>query len=148
MLLSRGALDRLCPPGAECLGSDGRPSGGATGCGHLWLQLLTQAAPALGISTFFVPVGWGLQIHRPHGGLHAWKANGGHALSRADSPLGKPFDLTAGVRCAFGRDARNESACSPRSARTAPGHRGGAATRSADLNYNGRVYVCDQVTDL
>lgn len=169
LFASHAAIDQICPVGAECVGGrrlsevyGGRSTavGSAAGrgidaCGHLWAALLVHTAQRLGVASFFMNVGFGVQLHRLQGD-RSWKANGGHALSRPDAPLqSKSVDVTTGARCAFGQNQRNQSACAagagpwaaaPKS--TTAAFQLGAARLRSDLGYGARMYVCETTTNL
>ena len=168
LFASHAAIDQICPAGGECVGgrhlSEVYGAGGAAAgrahsgdaCGHLWAALLVHTAQRLGVASFFMNVGFGVQLHRLQGD-RSWKANGGHALSRPDAPLpSTPLDVTAGARCAFGQNQRNKSACgaeagtwaAPPKSAAAAFRLDGAARLRSDFGYGARMFVCDQTANL
>lgn len=154
-IASRAALDALCPDGAGCLGGRRALDVHRQGCGHPFATLLVHASTALGIATFYVPIGWRVMLHRL-GGDRARGYNGpddndlpaAHSPTQRSLPSGTPrHDLTRGLRCAVGRDQRsNTSACRKDAAPETTSTRWGVARRST-FAYNGRYYVCEGTLD-
>ena len=151
---SRAAYDRLCPSGMGCLGARraldvkafARDHGGGS-CGHPYVSLFVHAARHARVATFFVPVGWRVQLQRL-GGDRARGFNGHDGLAADERLLTRRYDLTSGLRCVTGHDETTNASACRRDAALEARTPWGAAKLTTALSYGARFYVCNEPLQL